>query len=98
MKIRKNIYTKKDVDAIKAMEFSNGVNRGLDIAIQELIVIPMMFLRDKEGYGFKRLGDFIDYFKMSMDCLDEDRVELKEMADALERETGIEFKGVLEKD
>lgn len=51
MRIRKNIYTKKDVDIIRKTEFEEGKNIGLYIALQQLIVIPMMFLRDKEGYG-----------------------------------------------
>lgn len=55
----------------------------------------MMFLRDKEGYGGGRLENFIDYFKMTMDCLDDKRVSLKEMADALEKETKISFEGIL---
>lgn len=95
MRIRKNIYTKKDVDIIRKTEFEEGKNIGLDIALQQLIVIPMMFLRDKEGYGGGRLENFIDYFKMTMDCLDDERVSLKEMADTLEKETKISFKGIL---
>ena len=95
MRIRKNIYTKKDVDIIRKTEFEEGKNIGLDIALQQLIVIPMMFLRDKEGYGGGRLENFIDYFKMTMDSLDDERVSLKDMADTLEKETKISFKGIL---
>lgn len=95
MRIRKNIYTKKDVDIIRKTEFEEGKNIGLDIALQQLIVIPMMFLRDKEGYGGVRLENFIDYFKMTMDCLDDQSVSLKDMADTLEKETKISFKGIL---
>lgn len=95
MRIRKNIYTKKDVDIIRATEFEEGKNIGVDIALQQLIVIPMMFLRDKEGYGGGRLENFIDYFKMTMDCLDDGSVSLKDMADTLEKETKISFKGIL---
>lgn len=95
MRIRKNIYTKKDVDIIRATEFEEGKNIGVDIALQQLIVIPMMFLRDKEGYGGGRLENFIDYFKMTMDCLDDESVNLKDMADTLEKETKISFKGIL---
>lgn len=95
MRIRKNIYTKKDVDIIRKTEFEEGKNKGIDIALQKLIVIPMLFLRDKEGYGGGRLENFIDYFKMTMDCLDDERVSLKEMADTLEKETKISFEGIL---
>ena len=95
MKIRKNIYTKKDVDIIRKTEYEEGRNIGLDIALQQLIVIPMMFLRDKEGYGGGRLENFIDYFKMTMDCLDDESVSLKDMAETLEKETKISFKGIL---
>lgn len=97
MRIRKNIYTKKDVDIIRTTKFNEGKNLGLDIALQKLILIPMLFLRDKEGYGTKRLENFIDYFKFTMDCLDDDSVTLKEIADTLESETGISFKGILDK-
>lgn len=95
MRIRKNIYTKKDVDIIRATEFEEGKNIGVDIALQQLIVIPMMFLRDKEGYGGGRLENFIDYFKMTMDCLDDESVSLKDMSETLEKETKISFKGIL---
>ena len=95
MRIRKNIYTKKDVDIIRATEFEEGKNIGLDIALQKLIIIPLMYLRDKEGYGGGRLENFIDYFKMTMDCLDDDSVSLKDMTDTLEKETKISFRGIL---
>ncbi|MDY6127006.1 hypothetical protein [Anaerococcus sp.] len=95
MRIRKNIYTKKDVDIIRKTEFEEGKNKGIDIALQKLIVIPMLFLRDKEGYGGGRLENFIDYFKMTMDCLDDESVSLKDMANTLEKETKISFKGIL---
>lgn len=95
MRIRKNIYTKKDVDIIRKTEYEEGKNIGLDIALQQLIVIPMMFLRDKEGYGGGRLENFIDYFKMTMDCLYDESVSLKDMAETLENETKISFKGIL---
>lgn len=97
MRIRKNIYTKKDVDIIRKTEFEEGKNMGVDIALQQLIVIPMMFLRDKEGYGGGRLEKFIDYFKMTMDCLDDGSVSLKDMSETLEKETKISFKGILNK-
>lgn len=95
MRIRKNIYTKKDVDIIRKTEFEKGKNVGLDIALQKLIIIPMMYLRDKEGYGGGRLENFIDYFKMTMDCLDDESVSLKDMSETLENETKISFKGIL---
>nr|DAL22766.1 MAG TPA_asm: hypothetical protein [Caudoviricetes sp.] len=95
MRIRKNIYTKKDVDIIRATEFEEGKNKGIDIALQKLIVIPMLFLRDKEGYGGGRLENFIDYFKFTLDCIDDGRVSIGDITDTLEKETKISFKGIL---
>lgn len=95
MRIRKNIYTKKDVDIIRKTEFEEGKNKGIDIALQKLIVIPMLFLRDKEGYGGGRLENFIDYFEFTLDCIDDGLVSIGDITDTLEKETKISFKGIL---
>ena len=91
MKIRKNIYTKKDIDTVRQLEFRKGVSEGFIEATKVLIAIPMLYLRTKEKYGAKRLGKFVDYFNMNIECMDEDELHLKDIIKTLEDETGIGF-------
>ena len=91
MKIRKAIYSKKEVDTLRRLEYKRGVDEGFTEATKVLIAIPMLYLRTKEKYGAKRLGRFVDYFNMNVECMDEDELHLKDIIKTLEDETGIGF-------
>ena len=93
----KKSYSKFEVDMVKYAEYKKGLDDGTDRALQQLILIPLLYLRDKEGYGSGRLEKFIDYFKFNLDCIDDDRVSLNDIADVLENETGIGFKGIIDR-
>ena len=93
MKIRKAIYSKKEVDTLRRLEYKRGVDEGFTEATKVLIAIPMLYLRTKEKYGAKRLGRFVDYFNMNIECLDDDELRLKDIIKTLEDETGISFEG-----
>ena len=91
MKIRKAIYSKKEVDTLRRLEYKRGVDEGFTEATKVLIAIPMLYLRTKEKYGAKRLGKFVDYSNMNIECMDEDQLHLKDIIKTLEDETGIGF-------
>lgn len=92
MKIRKNIYSKKEVDIIKKLEYSKGFNEGVNNSIDQIIVLPLIILRDKYGFGAKRLGDFVEFLHDYMDYLSNGDINIKDVSDVLKEETGIEFK------
>ena len=91
MKIRKASYSKKEVDTLRELEYKRGIDKGFVEATKVLIAIPMLYLRTKEKYGAKRLGKFVDYFNMNIECMDEDELRLKDIIKTLEDETGIGF-------
>ena len=93
MKIRKASYSKKEVDTLRELEYKRGIDKGFVEATKVLIAIPMLYLRTKEKYGAKRLGKFVDYFNMNIECLDDDELRLKDIINTLEDETGISFEG-----
>ena len=93
MKIRKARYSKKEVDTLRELEYKRGIDEGFVEATKVLIAIPMLYLRTKEKYGAKRLGRFVDYFNMNIECMDEDELHLKDIINTLEDETGISFEG-----
>lgn len=93
MKIRKNIYTKKEVDIVKKFEYSKGFNEGVNNSIDQIIVLPLIILRDKYGFGGKRLGDFVEYLHDYMDYLSNGDISIEDVSKVLKEETGIEFKG-----
>ena len=94
MRIRKNIYTKKDVDIIKKLEYSKGFKEGIDLSIDKTILFPLIILRDKYGFGAKRLEDFVEYLHDYMEYVSNGDLSLDDISKTLKEEVGIEIKGV----
>ena len=59
--------------------------------IATTMYIPMIVLRDKYGFGRKRLGDFLEEIIDQMKFIEEGYVTTKDMMKAIEEETGIRF-------
>lgn len=60
--------------------------------IATTMYIPMLVLRDKYGFGRKRLGDFLEEIIDQMKFIEEGYVTTKDMMKVIEEETGIKFK------
>ena len=59
--------------------------------IATTMYVPMLVLRDKYGFGRKRLGDFLEAVADQMKFIEEGAVTTKDMMRAIEEETGIRF-------
>ena len=59
--------------------------------IATTMYIPMIVLRDKYGFGRHRLGDFLEHIIDQMKMIEEGYVTTRDMAKAIEKETGIKL-------
>lgn len=60
-------------------------------AFNLMIILPVMVLRDKWGFGNKRLWDFVLATKDLYDSYEKDYLTLDDMVQAIEEETGIKI-------
>ena len=59
--------------------------------IATTMYVPMIVLRDKYGFGRKRLGDFLEEIIDQMKFIEEGYVTTKDMQRTITEETGIRF-------
>lgn len=68
----------------------------LEQVFQSSIVVSMyascLYLRDKQGYGKKRLGDFVEGFAEIVQDISYDRLDFVDIINTIEEETGIKVK------
>ncbi|WP_276907992.1 hypothetical protein [Peptoniphilus duerdenii] len=76
------------MEQLKAYD-QRGYERGRKEAFDYLIVISLIVLRDFFGFGGKRLERFIDGVRDYYESITKKLVDLDEIAEALEEETGI---------
>lgn len=74
--------TQKDVRKAKDEAMTEAVNI--------MAIIPLMILRDKYGFGTKRLVKWMRYFSESIDALFKKYVTVEDMARVIHKETGID--------
>ena len=58
-------------------------------AVQITHLFPVWILRTKYGFGEKRLREFMDHYADLLDAFNKDYVSLPDIAQQLEKETGI---------
>lgn len=51
----------------------------------------MLYLRDKQGYGKKRLGDFIEGFAEILSDINYSYLDFEDIIHTIKEETGVEF-------
>lgn len=68
----------------------------LEQVFQTALVVSMyascLYLRDKQGYGKKRLGDFAEGFAEIVQDISYDRLDFVDIINTIEEETGIKVK------
>lgn len=88
-KNEKVTLTRKEVDELK---------RGsTDRALNLIIGFPMLILRDKFGFGSKRLTDFHSEFVKLTEAYNKGYISLTDIWDTLEKETGLKFEDLYDK-
>lgn len=67
-----------------------ATSEAMDFAFKQMMLIPLMVLRDKYGYGAKRLEEFIDNVADMLDSYNRGYLDLNDIEQTLKEETGIE--------
>lgn len=60
-----------------------------DKALRVIAYVPLIVLRDKWGFGKKRLEKFLFEFAEQIDCLENKYVSFDDMIAAIKEETGL---------
>lgn len=85
------------VDAIEAarkefqMELERVKREATDTACNAVVVVPLIVLHDKLGFGGIRLRRFLDYMMTWMRAIEEDPSTLRELSEIVEKITGLHF-------
>ncbi|MFL8888914.1 hypothetical protein [Helcococcus kunzii] len=74
----------------------NAVKKGMkseatDVAINILNTVPLLVLRDKYGFGAKRLTEFHKYMMTMVKDIEEGRIDFLDIIKVLKEETGLEI-------
>lgn len=67
-----------------------ATSEAMDFAFKQMMLLPLMVLRDKYGYGAKRLEDFIENVADMLDSYNKGYLDLDDIEQTLKEETGIE--------
>lgn len=84
--------TQAQIDKIKEDATMAATRRAFSI----MLAMPMMVLRDKFGFGKKRLSLFTDKVFDIYGAYEDDRLSLADMHRTIEEETGVVLKGAWE--
>lgn len=57
-----------------------------------MLHVAMLYLRDKQGYGKKRLGDFVEGCVDILSAIGSQHVDFKDIRDTIYEETGVKIK------
>lgn len=66
-----------------------ATSEAMDFAFKQMMLLPLMVLRDKYGYGAQRLERFIDDVADMLDSYNKGYLDLDDIKKTLEEETGI---------
>lgn len=78
--------TRKEVDKLK----SDATSKAVEI----VKLFPIWILRDKYGFGKKRITEFAEHYNELWDAYNKGYITLEDITNQLELETGLEYKDV----
>lgn len=78
--------TRKEVDKLKGDATSK--------AVEIVKLFPIWILRDKYGFGKKRITEFAEHYNELWDAYNKGYITLEDITNQLELETGLEYKDV----
>ena len=84
---RKIQYSIKQIRKMKAEEYEKGQQEALNI----VNVFPLLVLRDKFGFGKKRLKRFSEEYLEVIDAYNKDYLDFDDVVKMIEEETGIDY-------
>lgn len=68
---------------------SKATSEAMDFAFKQMMLLPLMVLRDHYGFGAQRLERFIDDVADMLDSYNKGYLDLDDIEKTLEEETGI---------
>lgn len=88
-KAKNPVYNIKssDISRIKDDAVSEAVRQSTIL----MLSIPVMVLRDKYGFGSKRLSDFMEYTIDLFDSFIKEYVTLEDLINTVKEETGVDI-------
>lgn len=84
---RKIQYSIKQIRKMKVEEYEKGQQEALNI----VNVFPLLVLRDKFGFGKKRLKRFSKEYLEVIDAYNEGYLDLSDVIKTIEKETGLDY-------
>lgn len=82
-------YTLRNEDVTRIKQ--DAAQEAVYTAFTMMLGLPVIVLRDKYGWGKKRLSDFMDYVLELYDSFEKDYVTLDDLWDTIEKETGVKL-------
>lgn len=82
-------YTLRNEDVTRIKH--DAAQEAVYTAFTMMLGLPVIVLRDKYGWGKKRLSDFMDYVLELYDSFEKDYVTLDDLWDTIEKETGVKM-------
>ena len=87
---RKVSYSLKQIRKIKADAYAKGHRQ----AMKEVWMIPLIVLRDKYGFGPKRMTEYIQAFDNEIGAVNEGYLKIEDIKQMLRDEVGIDLEGL----
>lgn len=87
-----NSKMKKQVKKIKDKAYLEGQQEALNI----VNMIPLIVLRDKYGFGKKRMTEYINYYLETIEAYNEDYLKLEDIVKVLKEEVGIDLEDFIQ--
>lgn len=86
---------KKKTYQVTLEELKKYEKRGYIRAKEEMslyaVLIPMWVLRNKFGFGAKRLEDFLEALEELTEDIDQGYLSIKDIKETIKKETGLDF-------
>lgn len=99
VKSKEPIYnlTYSQIESIKRNATEEAVRKLVPFATAKNFYFSMMILRDKYGFGKKRLGDFMEYMANLYESFGDGYLSLEDMEETIFEETGVRIGTLAEK-
>lgn len=79
---------KKDPKALDEYKARRDVEQSTLLMLH----VAMLYLHDKQGYGKKRLGDFVEGCADILSDISDERIDFKDIRDTIYKKTGVKIK------
>lgn len=89
--------TMVQIENLKKQATDEAVRKVVRFAMAKNFYFSMMVLRDKYGFGKKRLGDFMEYMADLYDSFGDGYLSLEDMEITIFEETGVRIGTLAEK-